>query len=242
MLGGKTRIVSYFIHQNGETYGPYTVGQLRSMWSGGQVTGDTLYCEEGYESWLQLRVLADELELANEPPPLPQPTVVPPPLHVRREGGGKTLLVVAVVAAVVVVIVLVAVVFSSGDNPTAQAPPARPTTPQPSTSTAATDSQAVTEEYARRVNAFADKHDMTVEEVNRWDYVLGRRGLTLGDFDQALTKLGQSRDRALGYHVEPKKRNFGGRRLLVGDTKFPQNPMLTEDEESMVKVLKLAGY
>jgi len=58
--------MSYFIIQNEETKGPYTIGQLRAMWNSGAVTGDTLYCEEGYEEWLHLRVLADELE-----PPAP---------------------------------------------------------------------------------------------------------------------------------------------------------------------------
>ena len=61
--------MGYFIHQNGETRGPYSVGQLRSMWSSGNVTGDTLYCEEGFDEWLHLRVLADDLE--SPPRPIP---------------------------------------------------------------------------------------------------------------------------------------------------------------------------
>lgn len=105
-----------------------------------------------------------------------------------------------------------------------------------------TDDATVTEQYARRINAFAEKHDMTVEEVIRWDYVLSKRGLTLADFDQALTKLAQSRDRALGYHIEPQRKNLNSRRLVAGDMSFPQNPTLTQDEENAVKLLKLAGY
>ena len=100
----------------------------------------------------------------------------------------------------------------------------------------------VTEDYAKRINTFAGKWDMTVEDVMRWDYVFTKRGLTLADFDEALAKLGESRDRALGYHPNIPKKNANGRRLVVGETKIPQNPVLTKDEENAVKTLKLAGY
>jgi hypothetical protein len=42
--------------------------------------------------------------------------------------------------------------------------------------------------------------------------------------------------------VEIPKRKLNSRRLVGGETKFPQNPMLTEAEENVVKVLKAAGY
>lgn len=61
----------FYINDNGEAKGPYTFGQLRSMWNTGTVTGDTLYCEEGFEEWLHLRILEDELD----PPPQPQQSV-----------------------------------------------------------------------------------------------------------------------------------------------------------------------
>jgi TM2 domain-containing membrane protein YozV len=54
--------MSYFIIQEDQTKGPYTIGQLRSMWNAGSVTGETLYCEEGFDTWLHLRVLEDQLE------------------------------------------------------------------------------------------------------------------------------------------------------------------------------------
>ncbi len=38
------------------------------------------------------------------------------------------------------------------------------------------------------------------------------------------------------------KRNANSRRLVVGETKFPQNSVLTENEEDMAKLLKTAGY
>jgi len=54
--------MAYFIIQDDQTKGPYTMGQLRSMWNAGAITVDTLYCEEGFEDWLHLRVLAEEIE------------------------------------------------------------------------------------------------------------------------------------------------------------------------------------
>ncbi len=74
----------YFIRQNGETKGPYSIGQLRSMWLSGTVTADTQYCEEGLEDcWLHLRVLEQELD----PPPAPPPDAPPPPCPQPAPSG-----------------------------------------------------------------------------------------------------------------------------------------------------------
>ena len=54
--------MSYYILQNEETKGPYTIGQMRSMWSSGVLTLETLFCQEGYEQWLPLDHLVGELE------------------------------------------------------------------------------------------------------------------------------------------------------------------------------------
>jgi hypothetical protein len=233
--------MGYYIHQNGENYGPYTIGQLQSMWSAGEVTGDTLYCEEGYTEWLHLSVLLDPQEQL----PLLQPTV--------RARSRKPLVIAGVVSAVLIVICIFAAMLSPGGKPAVAvqqpAPPSAPSiqpassvSSQPPAHTADAVSETVTEDYARRINAFASKWDMTVEAVMRLDYVFTRRGLTLGDFDEALAKLDQSRDIALGYHPNIPKRNANGRRLVVGETKFPQNPVITEDEENTVKMLRMAGY
>jgi hypothetical protein len=72
------RAMSYYILQNDETKGPYTIGQLRSMWNSGAITGKTHFCQEGFSQWLPLSDLQSELE----PPPSPQPSpqfYQPPP-------------------------------------------------------------------------------------------------------------------------------------------------------------------
>jgi hypothetical protein len=102
--------------------------------------------------------------------------------------------------------------------------------------------EMITEEDASRINAFAEKFDMTVEEVMRWDYVLPRRGLSLADFDQALTNLEKAREKALGYRPEIPRRNNNGRRLRAGDPKPGQSSELSTKEEDAAKMLKAAGY
>jgi hypothetical protein len=77
--------MSYYIAQNDETKGPYTIGQLRSMWNAGTITGETLFCQEGYDQWLPLRQLQTELE----PPPVasaPPPVYVQPPMQPVGRG------------------------------------------------------------------------------------------------------------------------------------------------------------
>jgi GYF domain 2 len=232
----------YNINQNGENFGPYTIGQLRSMWRAGQVTGDTLYCEEGFAEWLRLGALAEVLDTPEQPPPLP------------RRRGFRRLVLITVIASVgfIIILILTAVLSPSGKPAAtvhqpiplqkASVPQTAPVVSHPATPKVASAPETVTEEHAKRINAFADKWDMTVEDVIRWDCVFSRRDLTLGDFDQALAKLEQSREKALGYRPNIPKRNTNGRRLVVGETKFPQNPVLTEDEENAVKMLKIAGY
>ena len=67
----------YFISENGQPKGPYTINQLRSMWHSGAVTGETLYCEEGSDFWLHLRVLEQQLEGQQTPSPSARTAIAP---------------------------------------------------------------------------------------------------------------------------------------------------------------------
>jgi hypothetical protein len=66
--------MAFYILQEDKPQGPYTIGQLRSMWSAGTLTGNTLYCHEGDESWKPLSVLAEHLE--PEVPPQTTPAAI----------------------------------------------------------------------------------------------------------------------------------------------------------------------
>ena len=52
----------YDILQHTETKGPYTMGQLRALWSSGTLTANTLYRQEGSEEWLPITAIIPELE------------------------------------------------------------------------------------------------------------------------------------------------------------------------------------
>jgi hypothetical protein len=66
---------SYFIEQDGESKGPYTIGQLRSMWNMGGITGKTMHCQEGDSEWRPLSTILEQLEPPT-PPAGTQPSVV----------------------------------------------------------------------------------------------------------------------------------------------------------------------
>src|SRR5258706_15447686 len=122
--------MNYFIHQGDEAYGPYTPGQLPSMWGACQVTGETVYCEEGGEDWFHLRILEAELD-PPAPPPLP-PVVATRPFVPRRKSSlGLAIFITGGILAALVIFVIVFGSLSSSDDTT------------------------VTDQYARMVNAFA---------------------------------------------------------------------------------------
>src|SRR6185436_6001418 len=88
--------MSYYIDINKEMKGPYTTGQLRSMWNSGAITGQTLHCREGDTQWSPLSAIVHELEPQN-PPVIPiqysQPTPIPPTVIYqqapeKRKGTG----------------------------------------------------------------------------------------------------------------------------------------------------------
>lgn len=71
----------YYLFENDNQRGPFTLSQLQSMWRSGTITARTLYCQEGFAEWLPLSTILDTLE----PPPLPAPdpsAASPRPPHV----------------------------------------------------------------------------------------------------------------------------------------------------------------
>lgn len=48
----------------GATSGPFAIGQLRSMWSAGQITARAMVCEEGSEDWLPAAEIIEMEEAA----------------------------------------------------------------------------------------------------------------------------------------------------------------------------------
>lgn len=80
--------MSYYILQNDETKGPYTLGQLRTMWSSGSITRETLHSQEGYSEWIPLSSIIHELE--PPPPPISPPRPAKPQQHYHSAQGSRT--------------------------------------------------------------------------------------------------------------------------------------------------------
>ena len=92
----------FYISANGESLGPYAKDQLRSMWSAGQVTADTMVCAEGSQEWKGI----EELQLsASLMPPLAQPKV--PKVVVTKSSGASTVALGFVLCAVGVVLIFI---------------------------------------------------------------------------------------------------------------------------------------
>lgn len=74
----------------GEQRGPFTVGQLRSMWSAGTINATTLHFTDGYTEWHPLEFIIGELD-SPALPAAPQPihiVAAPPPLiRVAKSRG-----------------------------------------------------------------------------------------------------------------------------------------------------------
>lgn len=59
--------MKYYVLLGNETKGPYTLGQMRSMWLSGSFTSETQYCEEGGTEWRDLREIQRDLEAEGLP-------------------------------------------------------------------------------------------------------------------------------------------------------------------------------
>jgi hypothetical protein len=81
--------MSYFIHQSGQTEGPFTLTELRDLWDAGRINRNTLFCEEGYDEWLQMKQLVEVLgenqtSLSMGAPPLLSSSAAPKPSRRSR--------------------------------------------------------------------------------------------------------------------------------------------------------------
>ena len=54
--------MSYYLHEDGKTRGPFTIGQLRSMWNAGTINLETLFSTAGGSSWSPLKEIVNILE------------------------------------------------------------------------------------------------------------------------------------------------------------------------------------
>ena len=75
----------YYLWLNEAQTGPYTLQQVQSMWSSGQITALTLYWQEGKADWQPLGDIISEIESAPAAPLIPKTVVLPP----YEAAGGR---------------------------------------------------------------------------------------------------------------------------------------------------------
>lgn len=78
----------YFLAQNNEKTGPFTLAQLREMWRTGAVYPQTLYWEEGLANWQPLERIASTVLLPSGEPALPPSAYDLPAFHLPAAPVG----------------------------------------------------------------------------------------------------------------------------------------------------------
>jgi TM2 domain-containing membrane protein YozV len=78
--------VRHYLFMNGEQKGPYTIGQLQTMWRNGTITSETRHFMDGYSEWMPLEIIVPDLD-----PPLPvrayPPAVLVKPVTMTKSRG-----------------------------------------------------------------------------------------------------------------------------------------------------------
>jgi len=64
--------MEYYLYLNDEQKGPYTLSQIQSMWRSGNITGNTLYWQDGFSEWIPLSSI---LHILEPPPVAPAPSL-----------------------------------------------------------------------------------------------------------------------------------------------------------------------
>jgi GYF domain 2 len=89
--------MNYYILDDGVTKGPYTIGQLRSMWDSGAITVETPYRPDGASEWKRLGLMKEALEKTGIPPS----SVNPKPKSFFAGCGCLTLVAIAVALIII---------------------------------------------------------------------------------------------------------------------------------------------
>lgn len=83
-------VILYYLQKDGAQTGPFTIGQLRSMWQSGSITAQSLYWFEGATEW---RPLINILRLLEPPAPAAPPAApVATPQITRARYNPRTAL------------------------------------------------------------------------------------------------------------------------------------------------------
>ena len=70
----------FYLMQGDNQTGPFTLSQLQAMWRSGSITGQTLYCEPGFDEWFPLSTMSDCLDAPREAPTSAYASAARPPV------------------------------------------------------------------------------------------------------------------------------------------------------------------
>lgn len=84
----------YFVDLDGKTAGPFTISEMRDLYAGGTITGETLYAMPDAQEWLPVQTIKPLLAATGVPqtapsraPVIPAPVMPNPSLPMCRACG-----------------------------------------------------------------------------------------------------------------------------------------------------------
>jgi hypothetical protein len=91
----------YYILVGEEQKGPYSIGQLKSMWASGQITTNSLYWQPGFSEWRSIKELQGELV------DTPVEAYVQPPTASIPQSGNRNVGKAEVVMSLIVMSIII---------------------------------------------------------------------------------------------------------------------------------------
>jgi hypothetical protein len=109
--------VQHFVVLDGQQQGPFTLTQLRGMWTNGQINMQTQHFMDGYTEWMPLGFIREDLEEPAVPAsvqPAPPAFRAPAPADGKKKKPKSNVGVLIGVGALVIFGALVLMAISSG--------------------------------------------------------------------------------------------------------------------------------
>lgn len=187
----------YTLWLNNENAGPYTLGQLKSMWATGKVTAKTRYWKEGSTEWKRLLEIASELEGTVQPSESPK--IAKAEIPQRKKLIHNKVPIICYLALVVLISTLAGIYYlrhgSHAGGTISPSSALLPETPRPALATATPLPKPASPEYAN-----------FVREARRLLTAIGT-GINYQDFHNRATEVISSGIEAAKHTDDETKRN-----------------------------------
>lgn len=78
--------VSHYVMLDGQQQGPFSIGQMQSIWQSGRLHGEMQHFMDGYSEWMPLNFIQEDLEPVALPRQMAHSTL-PRPVQVAKSRG-----------------------------------------------------------------------------------------------------------------------------------------------------------